>query len=100
MRSFIVSFALAPLLFAADADLILHNGKIVTVDAGFSIRQAVAIKAGKISITGADQAVLAERGPNAPAIAREGRPVFPGLFDTPDHAPEPGLSEFRAPLPP
>ncbi len=29
---------------AADADLILHHGKIVTVDRDFSIREALAIK--------------------------------------------------------
>src|SRR5438128_1393314 len=39
----------ASLVLAADADLILHNGKIVTVDGRFSIRQAVAVKSGKIT---------------------------------------------------
>ena len=28
--------------FADDADLILHNGKVVTADAAFSVRQALA----------------------------------------------------------
>ena len=32
---------------AAAPELILHNGKIVTVDANFSIAQAVAIRGGK-----------------------------------------------------
>src|SRR3989442_1068335 len=87
-------------LGAADADFILHNGKIVSVDAGFSIRQAVAVKAGKITATGSDQAVLAERGPNTRLIDLHGRTVLPGLFDSHVHALEAALSEFRAPLPP
>ena len=32
-------------VLAADADLILHNGKIVTVDSSFSIQEAIAIRA-------------------------------------------------------
>src|SRR6185369_7707063 len=46
------------------ADLILHNGKIVTADAAFSIQQAVAIKGGRIAAVGGNQTVLARRGPN------------------------------------
>src|SRR5947209_9208283 len=101
MRRLILSLIFGHLcLGAADADLILHNGKIVTVDAGFSIRQAVAVKAGKIIATGSDQAVLAERGPNTRLIDLHGRTVLPGLIDSHVHALEAGLSEFRAPLPP
>ena len=100
MRRLILSLIFGHLcLGAADADLILHNGKIVTVDAGFSIRQAVAVKAGKIIATGSDQAVLAERGPNTRLIDLHGRTVLPGLFDSHVHALEAGLSEYRAPLP-
>src|SRR5688572_12313641 len=85
---------------SSNADLILHNGKIVTVDSGFSIRQAVAIKAGKIAIAGSNAAVLAARGPNTRVIDLAGRTVLPGLFDSHVHALDAGLSEFRAPLPP
>ena len=77
-------------VWAADADLILHNGKIVTVDANFSVRQAVAIKAGKITAVGSDAAVLAERGPQTRVIDLRGRTVLPGLFDSHVHALEPG----------
>jgi predicted amidohydrolase YtcJ len=101
MRRFVFSLFFGSLLLAAaDADLILHSGKIVTVDEGFSLRQAVAIKAGKITATGTDQAVMAERGPNTRLIDLRGRTVLPGLFDSHVHALEAGLSEFRAPLPP
>ena len=84
----------------ARADLILHNGKIVTVDARFSIQQAVAIKGGRSRRSEAIEAVLARRGPNTRVIDLAGRTVLPGLFDSHVHALEAGLSEFRAPLPP
>jgi predicted amidohydrolase YtcJ len=87
-------------VWAADADLILHNGKIVTVDAAFSVRQAVAIKDGKITAVGANATVLTERGPQTRVIDLRGATVLPGLIDSHVHALEAGLSEFRGPLPP
>lgn len=89
------------LLSAADADLILHNGKIVTVDRNFSIRQAVAIKDGKIAAAGTSEAILkSERGTETRVIDLKGRTVLPGLIDAHVHPLGAGLSEFRAPLPP
>jgi predicted amidohydrolase YtcJ len=87
-------------LSAADADLILHNGKIVTVDRQFTIGQAVAIRSGKIVAVGPDSGVLkAERGPKSEVIDLHGGTVLPGLVDAHVHALEAGLSEFRAPIP-
>lgn len=88
-------------LAGADADLILHNGKIVTVDQRFSIQQAVAVKAGRIVAVGADAAVLkSERGPSTELIDLKGGMVLPGLIDAHVHVLSAGLSEFRGPLPP
>lgn len=84
---------------AADADLILHNGKIVTVDAKFSIAQALAVKAGRIVAVGPNAAVLKERGPSTRVVDLGGRSVLPGLVDSHVHALGAGLSEFRRPLP-
>ena len=84
----------------ADADLILRHGHVVTVDERFAIAQAVAIKDGRISAVGSDQAVLRrERGALTRVIDLQGRTVLPGLIDAHVHALEAGLSEFRAPLP-
>ena len=44
MRRFVISILLCLPAGAADADLILHNGKIVTVDAAFHVVEAVAGK--------------------------------------------------------
>jgi len=101
MRSLLVLLTSAALALAADADLILHNGKIVTVDSRFTIQQAVAVRSGTIVAVGTDAAVLqAERGPKTEVVDLHGRTVLPGLVDAHVHALEAGLSEFRAPLPP
>ena len=101
LRPIVFLFASLTLLRAADADLILHNGKIVTVDGQFSIQQAVAIRSGTIVAVGQDSAVLrAERGPKTELIDLHGRTVLPGLVDAHVHALEAGLSEYRGPIPP
>ena len=62
------------MLTAANADLILHNGKIVTVDSRFTIQQAVAMRSGVITVVGPDSAVLkAERGRGHAEIGVQGR---------------------------
>src|SRR5579885_3385484 len=67
LRPIALIAALTASLAAADSDLILHHGKIVTVDSRFSIAQAVAIKANKIVAVGAGREILAaERGPHPP----------------------------------
>jgi predicted amidohydrolase YtcJ len=85
---------------AADADLILYNGKIVTVDSTFSIAQALSIAGGKILSVGSNDSVLRARAANTRTIDLKGRTVLPGLIDSHVHALEAGLSEYRTPLPP
>ena len=67
------------------ADIILHNGKILTVDRNFSTAEAVAITGNKISAVGADQDVMKLAGPNSTVIDLKGRTVIPGLIDTHAH---------------
>ena len=99
MRFFLFLAAL-PLL-SADADLILHNGKIVTADVRFNVVEAIAIKAGKITRTGTSIAILAaEKGPRTNVVDLAGKTVLPGLIDAHVHAIGAGLSEFKSKLPP
>src|SRR5262245_19368609 len=63
------------------ADLILTNGKIVTVDSSFSVAQAVAIRNGKFTAVGTDEAVRKTAGPSTQVIDLRGRTVIPGLMD-------------------
>lgn len=83
-----------------DADLILHHGKIVTVDSKFSISEAVAVKGGRITRVGNSKTILAEeRGPQTRVIDLAGKTVVPGLIDAHVHALGAGLSEYRRKLP-
>jgi predicted amidohydrolase YtcJ len=66
---------------AAAPDLILHGGKIVTVDASFSIAQAVAIRNGRFVAVGTNVAVRRAAGPSTKLIDLRGRTVIPGLMD-------------------
>ncbi len=83
-------------LLAADADLIFHDGKIVTADARFSVAEAVAIKDGRITAVGRSADVLKrERGSRTRVIDLHGKTLLPGLIDAHVHALDAGLSEFR-----
>ena len=70
----------------APADLVLRGGKIVTVDKEFSIRQAVAIKDGRILAVGTERDVRPLIGPGTRVIELAGRTVIPGLVDGRIHA--------------
>jgi len=66
-------------------DVILTNGKIITVDERFSIVQALAISGDRIIATGSNQTVAALAGPNTRRIDLKGRAVVPGLIDNHMH---------------
>lgn len=74
-----------PALACAQADLVLHNGKIVTVDDRFTIAQAIAIKGERIIAVGANDAVLKAAGNAAKRVDLNGRTVIPGLIDNHAH---------------
>lgn len=82
-----------------DADLIIHNAKIVTVDARFSIVQALAIKGERIVAVGDNATVLKHRGPRTRVIDAGGRTVLPGLYDSHVHPTGAASSELTEPLP-
>lgn len=65
--------------------LILHNGKVLTVDDRFTVAQAVAIRDGRILKVGADRDVLALRGPGTQMLDLQGRTVVPGFIDPHGH---------------
>jgi predicted amidohydrolase YtcJ len=98
-RGLILALAAAGVLTAADADLILQNGRIVTVDSRFSVAQALSVKAGRITSVGTNQQVLRERGPGTQIVDLNGRMVLPGLMDSHVHPLGAGLSEYRRPVP-
>ncbi len=100
-QCFILVIAIAGIMPAADSDLILHHGKIATLDARNTKVEAIAFKNGHITAIGSSADVLrTERGPGTRVIDLQGKTVLPGLIDAHVHALEAGLSELRAPLPP
>src|SRR3954467_12446537 len=84
---------LAPLAFAPasgpawgqDADLIVHNGKVATVDRDFSIRQAIAVKGDRLVRVGTDGEVMKLKGPQTKVVDLGGKLVLPGLIDSHTH---------------
>jgi predicted amidohydrolase YtcJ len=66
-------------------DLILSNGKIVTVDERFTIAQAVAVAGDRIIAVGTNQDVTRLAGPATRRIDLRGRTVVPGLIDNHMH---------------
>jgi predicted amidohydrolase YtcJ len=80
------------------ADVVLTNGKIITVDNRFSIAQAVAVRGDRIVAVGSTQDIARLAGPNTRRIDLAGKAVIPGLIDNHAHLMEEGkiwLQELR-----
>ena len=71
---------------AQTADTVLVNGKIVTVDAAGTTREALAIRDGKIVALGTSAQIRRLAGPQSRVIDLQGRTVIPGLIDSHLHA--------------
>jgi len=84
---------------ASEADLILHNAKVVTVDGRFSIHEAIALEGGHIAQTGRSAEVLRRRGPRTEVVDLHGRMVLPGLIDSHAHPADACMTEFDHPIP-
>ncbi len=84
-----LSFLFTPPLFSAhsylEADMVLYNGKIVTVDKNFSMANAVAIKDGKFIAVGKKGEVFKFVGKETKRIDLKGKVVLPGLIDSHNH---------------
>ncbi len=74
------------------ADTILINGKILTVDPQSSVREAIAIRQGRIQAVGATADIRKLAGPSTRSIDLQGRTVIPGLIDSHMHAIRAALS--------
>src|SRR6266498_406157 len=99
-RSFLVFIFAALPAWAAETvppevisypDTIVHNGKIYTMDdknnsanAG-TVVEGLAIRDGKILLSGTNKQILSLRGPQTRMIDAKGRTVVPGIIDTHSH---------------
>ena len=69
----------------ASVDWVLTNGQILTVDADFTIVQAIAIDDGKIVASGSDAEITALAGVDTKQTDLAGQTVVPGLIDNHMH---------------
>lgn len=67
------------------ADLVLHSGRVWTLDAGRPEAQAVAVRGERIVRVGSDAEALALRGPGTRSIDLAGRLLLPGFNDAHTH---------------
>ena len=77
----------------APVDLLLHSGRVHTLDAHSSQAEAIAIAAGRIVAAGRSADLHALGGPGTRMIDLAGRTVVPGLFDAHPHLDRLGLRD-------
>lgn len=75
------------------ADLVVLNGKVVTVDADFRVSRAVAIRDGLFVLVGTNEQARALVGETTRVIDAGGKTVIPGLIDSHVHAL--GVAEYE-----
>ena len=66
-------------------DLILYNGKVLTVDEDFSVAESIGVKDGAVLAVGTSVELLESAGPNTTVVDLGGRTVMPGFVDPHTH---------------
>ena len=90
---FAFAAALAAQAFAQPADLVLRNGKIVTMNPAAPAAQAIAVRGDKITALGSDSDAPKWIGPGTKVIDLHGQLAIPGFIE--GHGYFTGLGEFR-----
>ena len=70
------------------ADLVLYNGRVLTMDRDalpVNVVEAVAIRDGRILVTGENDRILRMAGSETIRIDLDGKAVIPGIVDTHSH---------------
>ena len=88
----LLAVALASSAHAQNADTILLNGKIITLDAKSSVVQALAIRDGRVVAVGTNDEIRKLAGAATKTVDVGGRTVIPGLIDSHIHALRAGLT--------
>src|SRR5712671_1668614 len=74
-----------PVLFGQPADLVLRNGKLITLESSTPQAQALAARGGKIIAIGSNQQMQAFIAPSTKVIDLGGRLAIPGLIEGHGH---------------
>ncbi|MGJ5830368.1 amidohydrolase [Streptomyces ossamyceticus] len=73
--------------------LVLTGGQVITVDAGFTVAEGVAVRGREIVAVGTDAEMRALAGPTTRIVELAGRTVLPGINDSHLHGAAYGLSK-------
>ncbi len=79
--------------------MIITNGKILTVDANFTIAEAMAIKDDKILAVGTNGEIKKLAGRDSKIIDARGKTIIPGIIDAHQHPEMASLSEIEDLIP-
>src|SRR5215471_5009191 len=75
-------------------DLVLINGKVLTLDEQSTVTEAVAVRDGKILATGSSGSIKSLAGDRTRVLDLSGKTVIPGLIDTHAHFKAAGLGNY------
>ena len=95
-----LTFACASILHAADgpADLVIVNGKVLTLNSASTRASAVAVKDGKFVAIGSDTDIRKRIGPQTRTLDAGGKSVIPGLIESHVHATGAARGEANQPF--
>jgi predicted amidohydrolase YtcJ len=69
----------------APADLVLRGGRVITLDAGSRVTEAIAVRENRIVAVGSNAEIERFVGPNSRVVELTGRSVTPGFIDAHTH---------------
>jgi predicted amidohydrolase YtcJ len=75
-------------------DLVLVNGKVLTLDEQSSVTEAIAVRDGRILATGTSASIRSLAGARTQVLDVSGKTVVPGLIDTHAHFKAAGLADY------
>ncbi len=76
-----------PSALVSYADLVLFNGKVLTVDAEFTVAEGIAVRDGRVLAVGGAADILQLAGPDTERVDLAGRTVTPGyIYNDGDNA--------------
>ncbi len=81
----LVAFTNRPVKVDIKADRIFINGTVLTIDSVNSIKQAVAIKDGKILAVGSTEDITRLKSPQTEIVDLKGKTLIPGFIDGHSH---------------
>src|SRR5579863_10734806 len=87
-REFLGLMAAAPFLSAApqDADLVVYNARVATVDAAMPRAEAFAVKNGRFLAVGSTGDIRGLAAKNTQTFDAKGMTIVPGFIDCHNHA--------------